>query len=68
VLWLHPSWRPVAAVALEVTGAALLTLALRPGAAAVRRGRLGDLAESAALVALLPVLVIATGVVTFLRG
>jgi hypothetical protein len=55
-------------VALEVTGAALLTLALRPGAAGVRRGRLGDLAESAALVALLPVLVIATGVVTFLRG
>jgi type VII secretion integral membrane protein EccD len=68
VLWLHPSWRPVAAMALEVTGTALLTLALRPGVAAVRRGRLCDLAESAALVALLPVLVIATGVVTFLRG
>jgi type VII secretion integral membrane protein EccD len=67
VLWLHPSWRPVAAVALEVTGAVLLTLALRPRAAAVRRG-LGDLAEGAALLALLPALVIASGVVTTLRG
>jgi type VII secretion integral membrane protein EccD len=62
VLWLHPGWRPTAAVALAVTGAVLLALTLLPQGTSVRRGRLGDVAESVALLALLPALVIATGI------
>jgi type VII secretion integral membrane protein EccD len=68
VLWLHPGWRPGAAVALAVTGAVLLALTLLPRATSVRRGRLGDVAESVALLALLPALVIATGVFSAIRG
>jgi type VII secretion integral membrane protein EccD len=62
VLWLHPGWRPTAAVALAVTGAVLLAMTLIPQGTSVRRGRLGDVAESVALLALLPALVVATGI------
>lgn len=62
VLWLHPGWRPTAAVALAATGAVLLALTLLPQGTSVRRGRLGDVAESVSLLALLPALVIATGI------
>jgi hypothetical protein len=68
VLWLHPSWRPTAAVALAVTGAVLLALTLLPQTMSIRRGRLGDLAESISLLALLPTLVIATGVFASIKG
>jgi type VII secretion integral membrane protein EccD len=68
VLWLHPGWRPGAAVALAVTGAVLLALTLLPQGTSVRRGRLGDVAESVALLALLPALVIATGVFSAISG
>jgi type VII secretion integral membrane protein EccD len=68
VLWLQPAWRPAAAVALAVTGAVLLALTLLPQGASVRRGRLGDVAESVALLALLPALVLATGVFSSIQG
>ena len=67
-LWLHPGWRPTAAVALAVTGAVLLALTLVPQGTSVRRGRLGDVAESVALLALLPALVIATGIFSSIKG
>jgi type VII secretion integral membrane protein EccD len=61
MLWLHPDWRPVAAVALAATGALLLAATLLPASPSVRRGRLGDVAETIALLSLLPLLVVATG-------
>lgn len=67
-LWLHPDWRPVLSVALAGTGAALLALTLVPRAPSVRRGRLGDVAESVALLSLLPLLVLATGVFDAIRS
>ena len=67
-LWLHPDWRPTAAVALAVTGAALLALTLLPQSTSVRRGRLGDLVETVALLALVPTLVVATGIYSSIRG
>jgi len=68
MLWLHPDWRPTAAVALAVTGAVLLAVTLLPSTPSVRRGRFGDLAESVSLLALLPLLVVATGVFSAIRG
>jgi type VII secretion integral membrane protein EccD len=61
VLWLQPDWRPAAAVVLAVTGAVLLALTLVPSSGSVRRGRLGDVAETVGLLAMLPALVLATG-------
>jgi type VII secretion integral membrane protein EccD len=49
VLWMHPTWRPGATGALLAAGAALLVRSRLPAGMVVRRGRLGDLAESAAL-------------------
>ena len=43
-------------------------LTLLPQGTSVRRGRLGDVAESVALLALLPTLVIATGVFSSISG
>jgi hypothetical protein len=64
VLWLEPSWRPGAALALAGSGLAVLGLGLiRPGAT-VRAARLADLAETTALLSLPPALVVATGVLT----
>ena len=68
VLWLHPDWRPTAAVALAAIGAALLAVTLLPVTPSVRRGRLGDLAETVALVSLPPLLVLATGVFEAIRS
>jgi hypothetical protein len=68
VLWLHPGWRPGAAVTLAVTGAVLLALTLVPQGTSVRRGRLGDVAETVALLALLPALVVASGVFSAISG
>mgnify|MGYP003375707914 CR=1 FL=1 len=67
LLWLHPDWRPTAAVVLAATGAVLLTVTLLPGVPSLRRGRLGDLAESACLLGLLPLLVLATGIYSAIR-
>jgi type VII secretion integral membrane protein EccD len=68
LLWLHPDWRPTVAVALAATGAVLLALTLVPSGPSLRRGRLGDVAESVSLLALLPLLVLATGVFSAVRG
>lgn len=63
VLVLHPDWQPTLAVVLAGAGAVLLATTLLPNSTSVRRGRLGDLAEATALVALLPLLVVALGLV-----
>jgi len=62
LLWLHPSWRPTTAVVLAASGATVLALTMLPSTPSVRRGRLGDIAETASLVLLLPLLVLAIGV------
>ncbi|MEI2711750.1 MAG: type VII secretion integral membrane protein EccD [Nocardioides sp.] len=68
VLMWHPAWRPTAAVVLAVAGGVLLALTLIPSNPSIRRGRLGDVAESVALLSLLPLTVIATGVFQAIRG
>jgi type VII secretion integral membrane protein EccD len=67
-LWLHPDWRPAAAVVLAVTGAVLLSLTLLPSPGSVRRGRLGDLVETVALLGLVPALLVAIGICSSIRG
>ncbi|UUW90540.1 type VII secretion integral membrane protein EccD [Nocardioides sp. WV_118_6] len=67
VLVLHPDWRPTLAVVLAVIGAVLLVATLSPAAPSVRRGRLGDVLESVALLTLLPLLVVATGLFAQVR-
>lgn len=68
LLWLHPDWRPTVAVVLTAAGAVLLALTLVPSPPSVRRGRLGDVAETLALLILLPLLVVATGVFAAVVG
>jgi type VII secretion integral membrane protein EccD len=68
VLWLHPDWRPTASVVLAAAGALLLALTLLPSTPSIRRGRLGDVAESIGLLSLLPLIVIATGVFESIRS
>lgn len=68
LLWLHPDWRPTTAVVLAATGGVLLALTLVPATPSVRRGRLGDVAETVALVSLLPLAVIATGLFSAISG
>jgi type VII secretion integral membrane protein EccD len=68
MLWMHPEWRPTAAVALAATGAVLLAVTLLPLTPSVRRGRFGDIAESVSLLALLPLLVVAVGIFSSIRG
>jgi hypothetical protein len=68
-LWLHPSWRPAAASLLATAGVvALLGATLLPSTTSVRRDRLCDLLESAALLATPPLLMVATGIVAAIRG
>jgi type VII secretion integral membrane protein EccD len=59
--WLHPTWRPAAAATMAAIGLVALAAATLPGAASIGRTRLGDVAESAALILLLPLLVLASG-------
>lgn len=67
VLSLHDAWRPTLAVLLAVVGAVLLAATLTPSVPSVRRGRLGDVLESVALLTLLPLLVVAIGLFTQVR-
>ncbi len=67
-LWLHPDWRPTVAVVLAAAGAVLLAVTMVPAAPSVRRGRLGDVAESVSLLGLLPLLLVAVGVFAAIRG
>ena len=46
----------------------LLAVTLLPGTPSVRRGRLGDVAETVCLLSLLPLLVMATGVYSAIRS
>ncbi len=61
VLVLHTEWRPTLSAVLAVTGAALLTATMTPSAPSIRRGRAGDVLETIALLALVPLLVVASG-------
>jgi len=67
VVW-HEEWRPAAAVTLAVAGGVLLVLTMLPSAPSLRRGRLGDVVESVSLLALLPLLVLATGLFDKVTG
>ncbi len=68
VIVLQPGWRPALTLILAGTGAALLALTLVPRPASVRAGRAGDVVEGVALVALLPLLVAAIGVLEAVRA
>ncbi|CAN5597601.1 hypothetical protein BH11ACT8_BH11ACT8_34820 [soil metagenome] len=59
-----PDWRPVAAVVLAATGAGLLAVTLLPSGPSLRRGRFGDVVETVALLSLLPLLVVASGLIS----
>ena len=59
VLLLKDEWRPTTAVVLAAAGAVLLAVTLLPATPSVRRGRLGDVVESIALLALPALLVLA---------
>jgi hypothetical protein len=58
----------LASGALVVTGLVLLVATVVRQGASVRSARVGDLVEGAALAALLPALVLASGVATALGG
>ncbi|MGN0064160.1 MAG: type VII secretion integral membrane protein EccD [Nocardioides sp.] len=68
MLFLHTEWRAGAAVALAVVGAGLLLTTLVPSSPSVRRGRIGDLLETATLVALLPLMIVGAGFFAMVAG
>lgn len=68
VLILHDGWRAGAAVALTGVGVLLLVTTLVPMAPSVRRDRAADLAESVVLLSLLPLTVVAVGVLARIAG
>lgn len=68
MLLMHHEWRAGAAIALAVVGALLLLTTLVPTSPSVRRGRLGDVVESATLLSLLPLMVVAAGFFAAIRG
>ena len=61
VLWLHPDWRLGVAAGLVATGGGAVLVGVRRIGPSLRLGRLAELAETLALVALPPLLVAATG-------
>ena len=67
-LVLHPEWRPATAAALLAGGVGVLLACAAPGSGSLRRGRLGDLAETTAVLSLLPLLVVASGLTSWVRG
>ncbi|NYD57315.1 type VII secretion integral membrane protein EccD [Nocardioides marinisabuli] len=68
LLWLQPQWRPTTALVLAAAGAVLLAVTLLPATPSVRRGRLGDVAESICLLTLVPLALVATGVFSAIAG
>lgn len=68
VLWLHPGWRLPAAVALAASGAVWSAAILLPGLGRMRLGRAGDVVELLGLLALGPMLVIATGLFSWVQS
>ncbi|UFN43257.1 type VII secretion integral membrane protein EccD [Nocardioides okcheonensis] len=68
MLLIHDGWRAGAAIGLAGIGAVLLALTLVPASASVRRGRMGDVVETLTLLALLPLMVLAAGLVSAVAG
>lgn len=68
VLVLHPGWRPVAASVTAAGGMLLLLVTLVFSASSVRRRRFAEVAEGLALLAMLPLLVLTTGMVWAVRS
>lgn len=68
VLVLKPDWRPGLIVALTVVAAGTLVSTLVPTTRTVSRGRAAELLELVALVAMIPLLVIAIGIVSAVRS
>jgi len=68
VLRQHPDWRPVTAVLLVVAGAVLLAATSSSSGPSPRRAWLGDLLQAVALLAVLPLLVVATGLFAAIRS
>ncbi len=66
VVW--PEWRPTTAVVLAAAGGLLLVSTLSPSGPSLRRGRLGDVLETIALLSLLPLLVLASGLFDAING
>jgi hypothetical protein len=65
---IHDSWRAEAAIALAAVGAVLLVTTLVPSSGSVRRGRMGDVVETATLISLLPLMVVAAGFFDMVKG
>lgn len=61
LLVFHEAWRPTTAVVLAAAGGVLLVLTLVPDVGSIRRGRLADVAETTCLLAMLPLMVLASG-------
>lgn len=64
---LHPDWRPALAGIGAGAGVLVLLSALRPGRPPLRLGRLADVAESGTVLALLPLLALASGLTDAVR-
>lgn len=64
----HPGWRSGIGLILAAVGSILLVVTLVPSPTSVRRGRLGDVAEMTALVAMVPLVVFASGLVAAVRS
>jgi type VII secretion integral membrane protein EccD len=67
-LVLHPSWRPAVTVGLVAAGVLVLAATTLSATGSVQRSRIGDLLESAATLALLPLLVLASGAFAAVQG
>lgn len=63
-----PQWRPTAAIVLAAAGAVLLAVTLLASGPSLRRGRFGDILETVALLSLLPLLVVASGLLASVTG
>lgn len=68
VVWLHPGWRPVAGLLLVVAGCCVVLLGSGRAAPSTRLARVGDLVETAGVLAVLPTAVVATGALAAVGG
>jgi type VII secretion integral membrane protein EccD len=66
--WLHPAWQSAAALALVTSGVLVLATTQRVRGRSLRDGRLGDALESAALLAISPTLVFASGLFSWVQS
>lgn len=64
----HESWRSAVGVVLAVAGGVVLVMTIVPLPASVRRGRVAEFVEMAAVVAMLPLMVFAVGIVAAVTG